>query len=76
MVPECSVKRTGVIAVTGCGTEVDAYAAGYGEHGYSTGGLSVPPVIVRQAARCAAIDRRHPALSMNTVLYGSGAMIR
>jgi len=75
MVLACSVKRTGAIAVTGCGTE-DAYAAGNGEHGYGTGGLALPPVVVRRAVRCAAIDRHHRALGMNTVLYGSGAMIR
>ena len=50
-------------------------AVGKGEHGYVTGALVFPLVIVRRAARYAAVDMRHRVLGTNTVLCGSGVMV-
>jgi len=50
-------------------------AAGNGEHGYGTGALALPLVVVRRSARSAAVDRRHRVHGTNTVLCGFGAMV-
>jgi len=42
---------------------------------YGTGALALPLVMVRRAARSAAVDMRHRVLGMNTVLCGSVAIV-